>query len=173
MLHNIIAMYSTLACNNWTELLLFVQFAHNTAYSSTLGEATHYLAFARAAVLRVDLILGVPATTQPQSQLDYSRRTVKTLQLVYEAARRNLKERADKQAMTNEKLSFPSFKTDEQVFINRPYNETDIPNRKLYSPWHGPYFAFPVIYRVTKYIATTETIVHLGRMKKYDVQASP
>lgn len=174
--HNMVAMYSTLACDNWAELLPFVQLAHNTAYSSTLEETPHYLMFGRAAVLPVDLILGVPATTLPQSQLDYSRRTVENLQLAYELARRNLKERADKQATSNEKLSFPSFTTGDQVLIHRPYHETDGPNPKLYSPWHGPYTVrtklSPVIYRVTQDGATTETTVHLGRMKKYIVPAS-
>ena len=85
-------MYITLKCDNWAELLPYVQLAHNTAYSSTLEENSHSLVFGRAAVLPVDLILGVPATTGPQSQLDYSHRTVENLQLVYELARRNLKE---------------------------------------------------------------------------------
>ena len=91
-----LAMYVNLACDDWAELLPFVQLAHNTAYSSTLEETPHYLMFGRVAVLPVDLILGVPATTAPQTRLDYSRRTVNNLQLSYELARRNLKERADK-----------------------------------------------------------------------------
>ena len=108
----------------------------------------------RAAVLPVDLILGVPSTSAPQNQLDYSKQTVENLQLAYELARRNLKERADKQAVVNETLSFPSFKTGEQVLIHRPYNEADGPNPKLISPWRGPYtvraqMSF-VIYRVSK-----------------------
>ena len=82
--HNMLAMYSNLACDNWAELLSFVQLAHNTAYSSTLEETPHYLMFGRAAVLPVDLILGVPATSAPQSRLDYSRRTVENLQLAFE-----------------------------------------------------------------------------------------
>ena len=171
-IHNMVAMYSTLACDNWAELLPYVQLAHNTAYSSTLEETPQYLVFGRAAVLPVDLILGIPATTEPQSQLDYSRRTVENLQFAYELARRNLQERADKQATKNETLSFPTFKPGDQVLIHRPYHDSDGPNPKLYSPWHGPYSVrtklSPVIYRVTKQGATTETTVHLGRMKKYN-----
>lgn len=147
-------------------------------YSSTLEETPHYLVFGRAAVLPVDLILGVLATTQPQSQLDYFRHTVENLQLAYELARRNLKERADKQASKNEKLSFPIFKPGDQVLIHRPYHESDGPNPKLDSPWHGPYSVStelsPVIYGVTKDGAPAETTLHLGRMKKYNVRvASP
>ena len=136
--HNMLAMYSNLACDNWAELLPFVQLAHNTAHSKTLEETPHYLLFGRAAVLPVELILGVPSADAPQTKLDYSRRTVENLQLAYELARRNLKERADKQAVANEKLSFPSFKMCDNV-LHRPYHETDGPNPKLVSPWHGPY----------------------------------
>ena len=152
--HNMLAMYSNLACDNWAELLPFVQLAHNTAYSKTLEETPHYLVFGRAATLPVELILGVPSTDAPQSQLDCSRRTVENLQLAYELARRNLKERADKQAVENEKLSFPCFKIGDRVLLHRPYHDTDGPNPKLISPWHSPYTAraklSPVIYRVSK-----------------------
>ena len=110
--------------------------------------------FGRAGTLPVELILGVPSTDAPQSQLDYSRRTVENLQLAYELARRNLKERADKQAVENEKLSFPCFKMGDRVLLHRPYHDTDGPNPKLVSPWHGPYTVraklSPVIYRVSK-----------------------
>ena len=134
--------------------------------------------FGRAAVLPVHLILGVPSTSAPQTQLDYSKRTVENLQLAYELARRNLRERADKQAVVNETLSFPSFETGEQILIHRPYNEDDGPNPKLISPWRGPYTEraqlSPVIYRVTKDGNPAEITVHLGRMKKYVVpQSSP
>lgn len=170
-LHSMLAMYSNLACDNWAELLPFVQLAHNTAYSSTLHETPHYLVFGRAPLLPVDLILGVPATDTPQSRLDYSRRTVENLQLAYELVRRNLKERVSKQASANEKLSFPSFTSGEKVLVHRPYHETDGPNPKLYSPWHGPYVVrsklSPVTYRVSKPDDQVETTVHLGRMKKY------
>ena len=66
--------------------------------------------FGRAAVLPVDLIFGVPSTSAPKTQLDYSKQTVENLQLAYEVTRRNLRERADNQAVVNETLSFPSFK---------------------------------------------------------------
>ena len=87
--HNMLAMYSNLSFDNWAELLPFVQLAHNTAYSTTLQETPHFLMFGRAAVQPVDLILGVPSTSPPQSQLDYSKQTVQNLQLAYELARRN------------------------------------------------------------------------------------
>ena len=63
--------------------------------------------FGRAAVLPVDLILGVPSTSAPQNQLDYSKQTAENLQVAYELAGRNSRERADKQAVVNETLSFP------------------------------------------------------------------
>ncbi len=174
--HNMLAMYSNLACDNWSELLSYVQLAHNTAYSKTLEETPHYLVFGRAPRLPVDNILGVPAADVPQTPLDYSRRTVNNLQLAYELARRNLKERADKQAVDNDKLSFPRFKPGDQVLLHRPYSETDGPNPKLVSPWHGPYTVrsqkSPVIYRVAKPGESAEITVHLGRMKQYVQPAS-
>ena len=132
--YNMLAMYSNLSIDNWAELLRFVQLVHNTAYSATLQETPHFLLFGRAAVLPVDLILGVPSTSAPQNQLDYSKQTVENLQLAYELARRNLRERADKQAVVNETLSYPSFKTGEQIFIHRPYNEADGPDPKTCQP---------------------------------------
>ena len=126
--------------------------------------------YKRQAVLPVDLILGVPSTSAPQTQLDYPKQTVENLQLAFQLARRNLSERADKQAVVNETLSFPSFETGEQVLIRRTYNEADGPNPKLISPWRGPYTVraqmSPVINRVTKDGNPAEITLHLGRMKK-------
>ena len=124
--------------DDWAELLPFLQLARNTAYSTTFQETPHLLMFGRAAVLPVDLVLGVPSTSTPQTQLEYSKQTVENLQLAYELARRNLRERADKPTVVNETLSFPSFKPGEQVLIHRPYNDADGPNPKLISPWRGP-----------------------------------
>ena len=78
-----LAIYCNLSFDKWAELLPFVQLAHNTAYSTTRQETPHFLMFGRAAVLPVDLILGVPSTSAPQTQLDYSKQTVKNLQLAY------------------------------------------------------------------------------------------
>ena len=74
--------------------------------------------------------------------------------VAYELARRNMRERVDKQAVVNETLSFPSSKTGEQVLVHRPYNAADGPNPKPISPWRGPYTVrapiSPVLYLVTK-----------------------
>ena len=82
-----------------------------------------------------------------------------------------MRERADKQEIVNETLSFPRFKGGEQLLIHRPYNEADGPNLKLISPWRGPYTVqaqmSPVIYRTTKDGNPAEITIHLGRMKKY------
>ena len=119
-IHKMLALYSNLSFDNWAELLPFAQLAHNTAYSTTLLETPHFLMCGRAAVLPVDLNLGIPSTSEPQSQLDHSKQTVENLKFAYELARRNLQERADKQAVANETLLFPSFKSGEQVLIHRP-----------------------------------------------------
>ena len=150
--------------------------AHNTAYSTKLQETPQFLMFRRAAVLPVDPILGVPSTCATQTQLDCSKQTVENLQLAYELARRNLRKRANKQVVVNEPLSFPSFKTGEQVIIHRSYNEADGPNPKVISPWRGPHTVgaqmSPVIYRVKKDGNPAETTFYLGRMKKYVVPLS-
>ena len=57
--------------------------------------------YRRAAVPPVELIRGVPLTSERQSQLDYIRRTVCNVQEAYEVARRDLIEQADKQATAN------------------------------------------------------------------------
>ena len=90
--------------------------------------------FGPAAVLPVDLILGVPSTSELQTQLDYSKQTVENLQLAYELARGNVRERADKKAVVNETMSFLSFKGGEPSITHHPYNEADGPNPKLISP---------------------------------------
>ena len=70
----------------------------------------------------------------------------------------------------------PSCKPGEQVFIHRPYTETDGSNAKLISLWHGPYTVraqtSPAIYRVIKHGNPAEITVHRGRMKKYHVPLS-
>ena len=166
-----LAMYSDLAYSNWADMLLFVQLAHNTAYSSTLHETPRFFMFGRPAVLPIDLILGVPATSTPQSPLDYMHETVDKLHLAYELARLKLKERSDKQACANDKLSFPKFVEGYQVLIHYPHTNSDGPNPKLLSPWRGPFTVrsqlSPVVYRVSKDGEIAEFSVHLGRMKKY------
>lgn len=133
-MHNMLAMYSNSKFDNWAELLPFVQLAHNTAYNQTLEETPHYLMFGRRALLPVDVILGAPSSDGTASRLEYSRRTVDNLQLAYEVVRRNLSERASKQADSNEKLIVPQFVPGEQVLVHSPHSVTDGPNPKLISP---------------------------------------
>ena len=49
-------MYCDVAHDYWSQLLLFVQMAHNTAYSSAIHETPHYLMFGRMLTLPVDII---------------------------------------------------------------------------------------------------------------------
>ena len=58
----------------------------------------------------VDFTFDVLSISAPQTQLDCSKQSVENLQFSYELARRDLKERADKQAFVNGTLSFPMFK---------------------------------------------------------------
>lgn len=87
--------------------------------------------FDRAPKLPVDLIPGLPYTSAPQNQLEYSRRTLENLQPAYEWAHRDRKEGYDKQAVSNESLSSPSFKYGYRVLFHRPYHGMDGPNAKL------------------------------------------
>ena len=102
------ARKSNLSFNNWAELRPFVQRAHTNGYSTTLQETYHFLMFGRAAVLPVDLILGVPSTSGRQTEIDYSKQAVKNMQYADELARHNPKERAEMQAAFNETLPIPS-----------------------------------------------------------------
>ena len=76
------------------------------------------------------------------------------MQLAYEIARRNLQERAEKQAESNENLSFPQCQPGDQVLVHRPYTVGDGLNPELISPWRGPFTVrsqlSPVIYRVAR-----------------------
>lgn len=108
--------------------------------------------FGRRATLSIDDILGVPSNSAYQSRQEYSRRTGDNLQLAYEIARRDLQERAGKQALSNEKFNAPQFQPGALVLVHRLNNETDGPNPKLISPWRGPYTVrsrvSPVVYRL-------------------------
>ena len=111
----------------------------------------------------------MPSVSELQSPLEYTRRTVENVQLAYDLARRNLQERVDKQAPTKEKLSFPSFKAIDQVFIHRPYSEANGHNPKLNSPWRGLYTVraqlSPVIYRTNTDGEPSDVSVHLGGIR--------
>ena len=157
--------------DNWVELLPFVQLAHNTAYSKTLHETPHFLMFGRRATLPIDVILGVPTDSAPQSRQrqDYSRRTVENIQSTYEIARRNLGEHTENQARSNANLTFPSFQPRHKMLVHRPYTEANVPNSKLISPWRGLFVVRSrlsrVIYRVSKGDQPKETSIHLARIK--------
>ena len=175
-MHNMLATLANASGDNWVELLPFVQLAHNTAYSKTLHETLHFLMFGRRATLTIDVILGVPNNSASQSRQDYSRRTVENLQLAPEIARRSLRERTEKQAKLNAKLTFPSFQPGDGVLVHRPYTIADGPNPKLISPWRGPFVVrlrlSPVIYRVSRGEQPKETSVHLARIKPYVAPSS-
>ena len=70
-MRDMLAMYVNVKHDNWTEILPFIQLAHNTAYNKTLEEARHVLMFGRRASLPVDFILGVPCTFGSETRLEY------------------------------------------------------------------------------------------------------
>ena len=140
----------------WAKVLRMIQFAHNnTAYNKTIDEIPHFLMFDRRASLPVDVHIGVPSTSGSGTRLEYSRRTVEYVQLAYEIARRNLQERADKKAESNEKFSIPQYQPGDQVLlVHRPNTVADGPNPKNISSSRGPSTLCsqlsPVTYRVSR-----------------------
>ena len=94
-------MSCDVAHENWSQLLPFVQLAHNTAYSSAVHGTPHCLMFGRMPTLPIDIIMGMPLAELPDTALQYTRETVENLQLAYELARQDLDERsAARQAPT-------------------------------------------------------------------------
>ena len=167
-------MLATLAnasCNNWVELLPFVQLAHITAYNKTPHETPHFLMFGRRVMLPVDVILGMPTHTASHLRQVSSRRTADNLKLGYEITRRSLRERAENQTNAHENMTFPSFQPGDRVRIHRPYTEADGPNPKLISPWRGPFVVrsrlSPAIYSVSKGDQPEGTTIHLACIKPY------
>ena len=88
-----LAMYCNVAHDNKSQLLPYVQMAHNTAYSSTRHKTPLFLMFGRVPTLPMVLIMRMPQTELPDTALQYTRETVEKLKLAYELARQNLDER--------------------------------------------------------------------------------
>ena len=115
-------MHSKIDQINWTTLLPFVQLAQNTSFSATMHDTPFFLMFGRQPRLPVDIILGIPHVGRTADTEEFSQNTQTSLQIVSELARRNLTERADKQAEQNRKLeSYPVFKPGQEVLVYRPY----------------------------------------------------
>ena len=162
-------MHSNLSFDNWAELLTFRPVSsQHSLLNNTPGNPSYPRVWTRSCTsCRSHPRSSVHLRTANTARLFQS---VENLQFPYKLARRNLKERTDKQAVVNETLPFPSFKCGEQVLIHRPYNEADGSSPKHIGPWRGPYIVraqmSPVIYRVTRDGNPTEITVHLGRMKE-------
>ena len=69
---------------------------------TTFEENPHILSFDRRASLPVDINISISCTADSVTWLEYPRRTVENLQLVYEIARANLQERTDQQITSDE-----------------------------------------------------------------------
>ena len=99
-----LSMYSNIAQNNWAEVLLFIQLAHNTSFSSTMYETPFFLMFGRQARLPIDIIFGIPHVGRSTTTEEFAHATRENLQIAFELARRNLSER-----LTNKRLVIPSY----------------------------------------------------------------
>ena len=134
--------------------------------------------FGRQTRLPVNIILGIPHVRRTSDTEELAQNTRGNLQIAFELARRNLTERADKQAERNSKLKpYPVFKPGQEILVYRPYQDSDGPNPKLLLPWRGPYVVCsqlsPVVYRVRLMNDTREVSVHLARIKPYHQRETP
>ena len=177
-MHTMLAMHSSLDCDNWADLLPMVQMAYNTSFNTTMHETPYFLMFGRQARLPVDVILGLPHVGTTTDTERFSQKTRDNLQIAFELARQNLKERADKQSAQNKKLpQIPVFEVGQKVLVYKPYQEADGPNPKLILPWRGPYIICsqlsPVVYRVRRANESREVSVHLAHLKQYYARQKP
>lgn len=175
-IHNILAMYVISKQASWTELLPLVQLAHSTANNKTLVETTHIFMFGRRATLHIDVVLGALPNAACHTQLEFLRQTVANMQLGYDISRRNFTERADKQAVPNEKWPVPEYFPGEQVLVHGLYTLVDCPNHKLIILWRGPCTArsklSPVVYRASCDGEITETSAHWARIQLFNIRKS-
>ena len=151
--HAILSMYSNIARNNWAEVLPFIQFAHNSSFSSTMHETPFFLMFGRQAKLPIDIIFGIPHVGRSTTTEEFAHSTRENLQIAFELARRNLSERSDKQKANNSKLPpIPEFTPGQKVLVYKPHHSSDGSNPKLIQPWRGSYIKCsklsPVVYRI-------------------------
>ena len=171
-LHAMLSMYSNTAQNNWTEVLPFIQLAHNTSFSSTMHETPFFLMFGRQARLPIDIIFGIPDVGRSITTEEFAHSTRENLQIAFELARRNLSELINRQKANNSKLPpIPEFTPGQKVLVYKPHHSTDGPNPKLIQPWRRPYIVCsklsPVVYRIRRPEDTKQVSVHLAHIKSY------
>ena len=87
--------------------------------------------FGRQARLPVEKILGVPHEGSTANTDVFAQDTRYNLQMASELTRRNMTERATRQAAGNDKLApYPVFKPGQKVLVYRPFQDTDGPSPK-------------------------------------------
>ena len=81
--------------------------------------------FGRQPRLSVDTILGILHEGRTADSEEFAQNTRDISQTAFELARRNLTERADRQAENNSKLrSYPVFQSGQEVLVYKPYHHT-------------------------------------------------
>ena len=103
-MHNMLDMHSAIDQSNWASLLPFVQLAHNSSCSVSMHETPFFLMFERQPRLPVHTFLGVPNLGRTADTEEFAQNTRDNVRIAFKLARRNLIERADKQAGNNSKL---------------------------------------------------------------------
>lgn len=77
----------------------------------------------------MDFILGIPHAREETDTHEFSRETQEKIQLTFEIARRDLRERAENQQSVDKALTSNFvFKSGQAVSLFRPYESTDGPN---------------------------------------------
>ena len=177
-MHNMLAMHSAIDRSNWASLLPFFQLAHNTSFSATVHDMPFFLMFGRQPRVPVDIIIGIPHVGRTADTEELAQNTGDNLQIAFELARRNVTERADKQAENNRKLKpYPVFQPGQEVLMYKPYRDSDGSNPKLLLPWRGPHAIClqlsPVVYKVRLTNDTRAVSVHLAHIKPYHQRETP
>ena len=103
-LHPMISMYSNIAQNSWAEVLLFIQLAHTTSFSTTMHETPFFLILGRLARLPIDIFFGISHVGRSTTTEEFAHSTRENLQFAFELTRRNLSGRVDKQNANNSNL---------------------------------------------------------------------
>ena len=103
-MHAILAMHSSIEQDNWASLLPMVQLVNNTSFSATMHETPLFLMFCRQARLPVDIMLGIPHVGSTADTAVFAQNIRDNLQIALALTRRDLAERATKQAADNDNL---------------------------------------------------------------------
>jgi len=126
--------------DEWDEYIDVARFAHNTSYSTSVGESPFFLLYGTDPNVPLDLILHAD---QPQYAhlKDYAGRLAERLRRAWKAARQeNERKRSERHSRHAAKAphGFTGFEVNARVYLYAPLRQKGL-SRKLTPPWSGPY----------------------------------